>query len=313
MPEAPLTEAPIFMLGIQRGGTNQILNILRSHPDTFWPQGEFHEVFRSRGPRREGIARALAKWRRYAPIRLRAGDILDPDTLRAGAGLRPRAGPIGRAVAAGLAGSARSNRPAVAAYKQALRDHGFIDATPDPSRMLCKVMNYNLGFARDLAALYPAARFVGVIRDGRAVCEGHIARGAPVAAASAVYSFVGQQLIDLEAAGLPLRTWRFEDLLQDPGAVAAEIYAFCGLDRNAISGVRLQDKERVIGAAGALVGVSKADLFYRFEDIGRHMRSDANAGALSRLPAAARAEIEARCAPVLRHFRYAPQEDDPPA
>ena len=70
---------PIFLLGIQRGGTNQLLNILRSHPDTCWPQGEFHEVFRWRGLRREGPRAVLAKTIRYAPVRVGVGDILDPD------------------------------------------------------------------------------------------------------------------------------------------------------------------------------------------------------------------------------------------
>ena len=70
---------PIFLLGIQRGGTNQVLNILRSHPDTTWPQGEFHEVFRWRGLRREGLGAVVAETLRYAPVRLGAGDILDPD------------------------------------------------------------------------------------------------------------------------------------------------------------------------------------------------------------------------------------------
>ena len=50
-----------------------------------------------------------------------------------------------------------------------------------------------------------------MIRDGRAVCEGHVARGAGLAAAAATYAYVARQLIELEARGLPLRTWRFED------------------------------------------------------------------------------------------------------
>ncbi len=298
-----MSERPIFVLGIQRGGTNQILNILRSHPATFWPQGEFHEVFRPRGLRREGAARVLAKWARYAPIRLRLGDVLDPDR-RPGEGAR-LAGAAGRAVAAGLAGSARANRGGVEAYKAALRARGFLDAGPAPDRMLVKVMNYNLAFARDLAALWPQARFVGVIRDGRAVCEGHLARGAQAGAAAEVYAFVGETLMALEAEGLPVRTWRFEDLLADAAGVAGEIYDFCGLERGAVRGVCLQDKERIAAAGGGTGGNRKVDRFYGMDEIGRHMRRDANAGALARLPPEARAAVEARAGAVLRRFGYA--------
>ena len=214
-----MSGGPIFILGIQRGGTNQVLNILRSHPATFWPQGEFHEVFRPVGLRRDGVARTLRLMRRYAPIRFTAGDILDPDTEPKGTGLL--AGARGRALRAGLEGSAAANRASVTAYKDALRSHGLLDTTTPPDRMLTKAVNYNLAFVPDLLALYPDARFVGVIRDGRAVCEGHIARGASLADATAAYAFVARRLIDDEAAGLPLRTWRFEDLVADAEATAA--------------------------------------------------------------------------------------------
>ena len=118
-------KGPVFLLGIQRGGTNQLLNILRSHPDTSWPQGEFHEVFRWRGLRREGARAVLAKTLRYAPIRLGAGDILDPDRRAPRAGLL--VGRRGRAVAAGLAAATAANRGAVRDYKAALRAHGMLE------------------------------------------------------------------------------------------------------------------------------------------------------------------------------------------
>ena len=151
-----------------------------------------------------------------------------------------------------------------------------------------------------------------MIRDGRAVCEGHIARGAGLAAASDVYGFVGRRLIELEAAGLPLRTWRFEDLLADAAGTTAAIYDFCGLDRAATRGVCLQDKERIVKPGGGVAGMRKVALFYSFEEMGRHMRADANASALARLPAAARAEIAARCGAVLAHFGYAGVRPRPP-
>ena len=299
-----MTARPIFLLGIQRGGTNQALNILRSHPDTYWPQGEFHEVFRPRrGLRGEAPAVVLRKLARYAPIWIGAGDILDPDRRARSPGLL--SGRRGRAVAAALRGAAAANRPAVTGYKAALRAHGLLDAVPEPSRLLCKVMNYNLLFAEDLRALYPEAVFVGLIRDAAGVCEGHVARGASVAAAADAWVFVAGQLIALQAAGLPLRIWRFEDLLADAGGVAREIYGACGLDPAAVRGVCLQDKERITDAAGAVRGVRKTEHFYSFDAMSRHMRADANAAAQARLPAAARAEIAARCAPQLRHFGYA--------
>ena len=105
-----------------------MLNILRSHPDTTWPQGEFHEVFRWRGLRREGLGAVVAKTLRYAPVRLGAGDILDPDRKAPREGLLT--GRRGRAVAAGLAAATAANRAAVLGYKAALREHGLLDGAP---------------------------------------------------------------------------------------------------------------------------------------------------------------------------------------
>lgn len=296
-----MTDRPIFILGIQRGGTNQILNVLRSHPDTFWPQGEFHEVFKSRGLRKDGWRRWLSRRQRYAPIRRGVGDIFDPERKPSGTGLL--AGARGEAVRAGLEDSARVNAPSVARYKQALADHGLIDPGK-PDRMLCKVMNYNLLFAEDFHRLYPEATFVGVIRDGRGVCEGNTARGASVAAAAAAYDFVGSRLIELEKAGLPIRTWRFEDLLTDAATVAREIHAFCGLDAGSVRGVCLQDKERVTNDKGRIVAMRKIDKFYTFEEMSRHMRQDANATSLSRLSPDVRDEVLERCKTILQHFGY---------
>jgi hypothetical protein len=302
---------PVFLLGIQRGGTNQVLNILRSHPDTTWPQGEFHEVFRWRGLRREGLGTVVAKTLRYAPVRLGAGDILDPDRRAPREGML--AGRRGRAVVAGLAAATAANRAPVLAYKAGLAAHGLMDGTPRADRMLVKVMNYNLLFAADLARLYPDAVFVGLIREALAVSEGHVVRGASVEAAAEAWAFAAGQLATLSApGGLPLRVWRFEDLVADTPRVAREIYGFAGLDPEVARGVCLQDKERVVDAGGTIRGNRKRDLYYGFEEMGAHMRADANAGA-RRMDPAAQAAILARCGPELRHFGYPDTPADLPA
>jgi hypothetical protein len=301
-----MTDGPIFLCGIQRGGTNQLLNVLHSHPRTCWPDGEFQEVFRGRGWRRtlreDGVLPTLRKWRHYAPIYLRSGDLFDLE--RPVRGEAHLAGARGRAVRAGLASSAAANRAAVAAFKRELADRGYIDRVAAPDRLTVKLMNYNLAFAEALAALFPGAVFVGLIRDGRAVCEGHVSRGADVAAAAAAYNFVGRRLIELEAAGLPLRTWRFEDFVAAPQRVSREVYAFCGLDPAAVRGVHLLDKKRILDASGAVRGLDRQARFYALADMARHMRADVNAGALARLTPPARAAIGERCGEVLAHFAY---------
>lgn len=292
---------PIFILGLQRGGTNQPMNILRSHPSTYWPQGEFHEPFRPRSLKRERMA-AVLKLARYAPIWLAAGDVLNLDApLRK---TRPLRGFAGRALRAGLASSCRSNVGLVSTYKATLRERGFYPDDTAPDRMVVKVMNYNVGLVPDLLELYPDARFVGIIRDGRGVCEGQMARSAQVQQATALYTQFGEWLAEYEAAGLPIRTWRFEDMLADPWATGLEMYDFCGLDPSLTLGVRLQDKHRIMSETDRITGIAKYDHYYLFSEMSRHMRADANASSFARLTPAAREEIESRCGGVLRRFGY---------
>lgn len=292
---------PIFILGLQRGGTNQPLNILRSHPSTYWPPGEFHEPFRPRNLRREGIA-GLRKLARYAPVWLAAGDVLNLDApLRKE---RPLRGFAGAALRRALDASCRANHHNISVYKEALRERGFYRDDTPPDRMVVKVMNYNVGLVPDLLELYPDARFIGIIRDGRGVCEGQMARRSEIEQATALYNQFGEWLIEYETAGLPIRSWRFEDLLQDSWAVSREMYEFAGLDPERTLGVLLQDKHRIMGDRDRITGIAKHDHFYLFPEMNRHMRADANASSLARLTEVERAEIESRCGAVMRHFGY---------
>ena len=54
------------MVGFARGGTNLVLNLLRSHPDLASPRGETHEVFRGKASEPARVRRAK-RWR-YRPI-----------------------------------------------------------------------------------------------------------------------------------------------------------------------------------------------------------------------------------------------------
>lgn len=297
------TTGPIFILGLQRGGTNQPLNIFRSHPATYWPRGEFHEPFRPRrSERRKDPLGSAVRYLRYAPIWALRGDVLNLDAPLTRE--RPLRGLAGRALRAGLAGSARANAGIVKRYKDLLRERGYYLDDRAPDRMVVKVMNYNVGLVPDLLELYPDARFVGIIRDGRGVCEGQMARESCVEGATALYNQFGRWLMEYEAAGLPIRTWRFEDLLADPWTSCLEMYEFCDLDPDRTLGVLLQDKHRIMGARDRITGIEKRDHLYLFSEMARHMRVDANATSLARLSAGDKAAIDSRCEEVLRHFGY---------
>lgn len=294
--------APIFLLGLQRGGTNQLLNVLRSHPDTYWPTGELHAVYRPRGVAADGAVAELWRVLRYAPLVATSGDFLNPHRPPR---LPSLAGWRGRWLDRTLLWASRTNAPEVKAYKAALAAHGLIDDDgPPPSRLVVKLVNYNVALLDALARLYPDARFVGLVRDPFALAESRLARGTPLDAAMAVYAFVEQIFAAAEAAGAPLRVVRFEDLLAAPEATMRLVLDACGLDAARMRGVCLQNKTRVADATGRVVRFTLSDGYYAFEDVQNHMRADVNTTAVSRLCAAQKDEIGRLCAAAIERRGY---------
>jgi len=295
---------PIFILELQRGGTNQFLNIIRSHPDTVWPDGELHEIFRHRGRKLREAGALITKAIRYAPLALSVGDVLNPRN-------HPRDGVLagwrGRWFDAALATAVTANRGAVAEYKAALVDHGFIDPDkPSDERVVVKLVNGNVGLVNELARLYPSARFVGVLRDATAVCGGRLARGGSLDAAIADYSYVGSVFIKADEEGLSLKVFRFEDLLRDPIRVIDEIFQFCQLNARDVHSICLQDKGRVENGSGRVTGLTKSDGFYSLEGVARHMRQDANKASSANVTHEQKSRIEAFCSSTLSRYGYLP-------
>ena len=292
-----MSDGAIFLLGLQRGGTNQLLNALRSHPDTIWPDGEFHEIVRPARPTSLQTATALLA---YLPLALRKGDILSPH--KRPKGLSPSEA---RRIARTLRQATRHNMPEVRRYKTALAAH---ELAPPPSdranRLVVKLMNYNVGLARDLQPEFPGLSCIGIMRDPFGICESMTTRGTPLDRVLDLYNFVGDTLLRLEAEGFPITLIRLEDLIADFRASIPQVYADLGLAMDGITGVCVQSKERIVDDSGAILGTKKVDRFHSFETVNSHMRADVNAKALERLTPDQIATIARRCAPIMDRFGY---------
>ncbi|MBE9639284.1 sulfotransferase family protein [Salipiger mangrovisoli] len=289
--------SPIFILGLQRGGTNQMLNALRSHPDTVWPDGEMHEVLRPRPALGADTLRTLAG---YLPTALRSGDILNP--RQAPGPLRPR----DRAwIASELARATARNLPEVRRYKRALAAQGLGPSLlSGRNRMVVKVMNYNIGLATELDRIYPGARFIGLVRDPYGICESMMARGADPAKILPLYRYFGETLLRLEARGLPLKVVRLEDMVTDFRKTVDEVFNLCGLETGVTQGLCLQTKKRITDAQGRVVGTRKVDTFHAFEHANGHMREDVNEMARASLAPEVAGMIQKNCAAIMERFGY---------
>lgn len=113
------------------------------------------------------------------------------------------------------------------------------------SRLLCKNLN-GLVFTTPLfARMYPEATFFGLLRNGLAVCDGHVRRGRPAGAFGKLYARAcGQMLAD--ARRLPnFHLVRYEALTRETLDTAGKVFELSRLDGTQVRAFRL-----VVGHGG---------------------------------------------------------------
>jgi hypothetical protein len=286
--------APIFVLGMQRGGTSQFLNVLRSHPATYWPAGELQALFRLRSISRKTLSRDMKKLIRYIPYLLTYGDVFSPHRPPKPGAL---AGWRGAWLDSALATASRDNRSEVSEFKNALVDRGLIDLESiSTDRLVIKLMNYHVAFAPELYALYPDAKFIGILRSPFSLTESRMVRGAPMTTGTSIFNFVEEHFHKYEQDGLPITTFRFETLVESADATAARILEAADLPLDLMRGVCLEDRVRVTNKTGRVVDLDTKSGLYRFGEIQKHMRLEVNKKSLQVLDPAVKANIARLCA-----------------
>lgn len=235
-----LNRSPIVVLGFQRGGTNILVNLLSSHPDTQRLGAELHEVFYGRHGR---PVSAWAKRALAAPILLASSrDVLWPYNLAEREPLPRLAAHYADAILfANRWTRYRANDRHESARSQRHRAR---------ARLVAKGVN-GLAFATPLLRdLYPDVHFVALVRDGYALCESWIRRGWDAERSARVYQAVCDR-IELDSTRFPnYHVVRFEDLIGDPLSVLTHLYAGVELSGGVPANLKLQAKA-TIDASGA--------------------------------------------------------------
>jgi hypothetical protein len=253
---------PIFVIGFQRGGTNILTNLVASHPQIRMLGRETHQVFY--GKARE----PLAKWKRrllYSPILLGARGHLFRATHLQDRNRVPRV---------------------LLPYIDWLlfREAG----RPEPTiRVLCKNVNGMALVTQVFQEMYPGATFFALVRNGLALCEGHIRRGRRAEEFARLYNRVCQRMLQ-DAAAMPnYHLVKFEEMVEDPVALAAQAYREVGLDATPVTRYRLQAKQSMDpeGKRSYTFGGQRDRETQWFEpaDLSGCFRKDVNANQIARL------------------------------
>ena len=150
--------------------------------------------------------------------------------------------------------------------------------------------------------MYPDAEFVGIVRDPRAVCEGHIRRQLYSVKEIAEHSSSAlQQMISDEKAFSNLKLWKYEDIVLDPQKALREIYNHCDLDIKKVDEIRMETKS-VVGQDNA--PKEKTLVWYKLDEFHKHILPNANENQIAKLSEEDRKKIEDICRDEMEHFGY---------
>jgi hypothetical protein len=221
-----LNQRPIFINGFTRGGTTLVMNLLLSHPGVCAPALETHQVFRGYNPT-DSRRQVLRKWifnalpllrvfppSAYSPRRFGPRPVLSPRAMRR----------IDRIL---YAEKLRATHERVNRFKEEGVPYRRDEIAA--ARLLGKNVDGIVYLTDLLAEMYPDATFFGLLRNGLAVCEGHLKRGQGAAGFGLVYHGVVSKML-VDARRFPnYHLIRFEDLLADPDGFVRRLYELAGL------------------------------------------------------------------------------------
>ena len=274
-----MDERIIFVNGFQRGGTNILVNLLASHPATHWVT-ETHMVFY--GMQDASFANKWARRFLYLPVLL--GTRQHYFWLNRIGERKPLPPTLSRYVDLLLTNEA--NRSIQNKYfNENLERH---DIHPNQHiRPIFKNMNGVILTTEMFSKLYPEATFIGLVRDGLALCEGFLRRGWTVERFGKMYARVCGQMIE-DAARLPCyKILRFEDILADSATAVRQAYAWAGLELWDGMKFRLQSKKSM-GKDGRRSytfgnGNDRETHWFLLEELPNFLRKDVNENQKSQL------------------------------
>jgi len=268
-----LNQQPIFVNGFQRGGTNILVNLISSHRQVEWV-AETHMIFYGDdwdSRLRKWSARAL-----YLPIfgiaRQHIFWINKMDDRRE---LPEFLWPY-------IDWRLYSKRQRVPDRREPEKQNNG-----RPTRPLFKNVNA-MTLATDLfARMYPDAFFVGLVRDGLALCEGFVRRGFTAERFGKLYQRVVSQMIEDSQKRPNYHLVRFEDLIAAPEKEVHAIYDCLNLDLQGSQKFRLQAKRSMDkdGQRRYMFGGEKDREMHWFEmsELRGQFRTDVNDNQIAQL------------------------------
>lgn len=302
-----LNVKPVFIVAFARGGSNIILNILRSHPDLCSPRGETHQVFK--GKPDESFKVKLEKRLKYLPILLREGmDIFSTEVWEK----RPPLSEFSKKKIDRILFEDKLMARELGQNKFKFQNELYSDEDIVNSRLLTKNLNGLIFLSQELKMMYPDAIFFALMRNGYAVCEGILRRKKnknqkQLSTIAENYNKACQQIITDSKEIPDYYIYRYEDIVVNPLESIKRIYQQGGLDFAKVKRMRFESK-RIMSNNGNYNVINnrkeKDLIWYDLKDLNRHLITDANENQLKLLKKDQKNLIQETCRASLEYFDY---------
>lgn len=219
----------VIVLGLARGGTNIVWNILQSHPQLGSTIGEMGAVINPTSSHhfRNLLNRALGQAVvRVSPLRQWVGQWIDARCYQ---------------------DRMQAIDDVYARYKNETEQ--YTRAELEQTILCTKGTNQDMYLIDLLEMLYDETYVIVVTRDGYAVAESWLRRGHRVQKNARLYAHYMTFLHDRVQARPNWMQIKFEDVLRTPFACAGQMFEFAQLDPPALDKLRLKVK-KVVNAQG---------------------------------------------------------------
>ena len=173
--------------------------------------------------------------------------------------------------------------------------------------ILClKSVHYDILLTDFLSRIYNNIFFIGLVRNGFALCESWIRRGKDAKNSGLRYQKFCKKMIKDSKKLNNYIIVKFEDILEDPFKIATELYEFTRLEPKSLEKLRFQVKKILTSEGDHRIKYGKERGKYWFDAVSINELIDPNINKIQiqKLSEKDRKEFEKKTISILKYFNY---------
>ena len=298
-----LVKKPIFIVAFAHGGSSLLLNLIRSHPNVLGiGSAETQQVFK--GTSRESLQTRFAKLLRYLPILLAERyHVFSVNRWEP----RPAFNSFTKKQIDKVLYYEKLSGCDQRQYLYKTENEIYTLAEIYKSRLVFKNLDGLIFLSAEFAKMYPDGTFIALVRNGLAVCEGHLRRGHKLKDIAHNYEKACKQII-IDSQKIPnYHIVRYEDIMTKPYDMLKRIYQLSNLDIGLVKKIRLKTT-KVITKSGKTEYVHgtrmKQAIWYEINNFDKHFRPNTNIHQIKRLSKKQKSIIIEIAKSSLENFNY---------